>query len=673
MLCLISLILSFAVLIAGYFIYGAVVEKVFAPDDRETPAYAKQDGVDFLPMPTWKAFLVQLLNIAGTGPIFGALMGACFGPVVFLWIIFGSVLGGGVHDYMSGMISERHDGASIAELSGIYLGKGAKWGMRIFSILLLVLTGTVFVTSPAALLARLTPDTLNGTFWIIVILVYYVLATLLPIDKVIGRLYPLFGAVLILMAAGILGGIIAGGYTVPELTLRNLHPAGLPVWPFMFVTVACGAISGFHATQSPMVAKCIRSEKLGRKVFYGAMLSESVIALVWAAGGVAFYGATGGLQNALSSLGQSGAVYDISTGMLGPVGGLLAIVGVVVCPITSGDTAFRSARLILAEITKLDQKHILNRLIITLPLLGVGAVLTQLDFNVLWRYFSWSNQTLAMISLWVATAYLLKTHARRRASLLTAIPATFMSAVSMTYILMANEGFGLSARIGYPAGCVFAAALFAVYIILGRKAETSAAPDIRHTGGNTNMKEHDHKKMPSIICAVTLVGFLVCVVVLVWRGMHQESDWLFLLVCVYYGLVLYYGVKGYHKPHGNMVRWLILVLAVFVAGSVLTQIERFSAAWPIILSNDLAILAMGFLAGRLHKVEKNKYITIFVSLMLLIRCFWFLEHPGMSGADAVLFVLDRCQPIFMWLTLLLIYFYRYAEHKEAGLMVDDGK
>ena len=468
---MVSLILSFLVLVAGYFIYGRLVEGVFAPDDRKTPAYTRNDGVDFMPMPTWKAFLVQLLNIAGTGPIFGALMGACFGPVVFLWIIFGSVLGGGVHDYMCGMISERHDGASIAELSGIYLGGAAKWIMRVFSIVLLILTGTVFVNSPAALLARLTPDTLNVTFWIVVILIYYILATLLPIDKIIGKLYPVFGAVLIIMAAGILGGIIAGGYTVPEITLENLHPEGLPVWPFMFVTVACGAISGFHATQSPMVSKCITSEKIGRKVFYGAMLSESVIALVWAAGGVAFYGATGGLNNALSTLGQSGAVYDISTGMLGPVGGVLAIIGVIACPITSGDTAFRSARLILAEITKLDQKSIRNRLLITLPLLAAGAVLTQLDFNVLWRYFSWSNQTLAMIALWVATAYLLKTHENKLTSLITALPASFMSAVSMTYILMAGEGFGLSASIGYPAGIVFAAALFAFYVFRLRKSK----------------------------------------------------------------------------------------------------------------------------------------------------------------------------------------------------------
>ena len=466
---MITVLCALLALVLGYLLYGRLVAGVFGPDDRKTPAYAREDGVDFVPMKTWKAFLVQLLNIAGTGPIFGALMGACFGPVVFLWIVCGAVLGGGVHDYLCGMISERHDGASIAELSGIYLGAGAKWVMRIFSVLLLLLTGTVFVTSPAALLARLTPGRLDLGFWIVVILVYYVAATLLPIDKVIGRLYPVFGVVLIVMALGIGFGIVRGGYAVPELTLENLHPEALPVWPYMFVTVACGAISGFHATQSPMIAKCITSERQGRKVFYGAMLSESVIALVWAAGGVAFYGATGGLKSALTAMGQSGVVYDIATGMLGTVGGVLAIVGVVACPITSGDTAFRSARLILAEITGLDQKKIRNRLVITLPLLGLGALLTQLDFNVLWRYFSWSNQTLAMISLWVATAYLLKVKPRRVPSLLTALPAAFMSAVSLTYILMAQEGFRLAPGIAYPAGIVFAVAAFAVYLAAGRK------------------------------------------------------------------------------------------------------------------------------------------------------------------------------------------------------------
>ena len=474
---MISFISALAVLLIGFILYGRLTEKVFAPDDRVTPAVSQNDGVDFVPVKTWKAVLIQLLNIAGTGPIFGALMGACFGPVVFLWIVFGAILGGAVHDYMVGMISERNSGASIAELSGKYLGKPALYVMRGFSILLLLLTGTVFVTSPAELIASLTPDALSRGFWIVVIIVYYLLATLMPIDKIIGRFYPVFGVVLIIMAVSIAGGMIfLPEYSIPEIRLEDLHPKNLPIWPFMFVTVACGAISGFHATQSPMMSKCITTEKDGRKVFYGAMIIESVIALVWAAAGVAFYGGTELLNEALTNNGQSGTVYEICKNMLGGVGGVLAIIGVVVCPITSGDTAFRSARLILAEWTGLKQKEIKNRLILTIPLLGIGAVLTQLDFNVLWRYFSWSNQTLAMISLWVATSYLLKNAKKPFYSLITALPGAFMSAVSLTYILMAGEGFGLSAKIGYPAGIAFAVLLFVLYLYMLQKHMKNGVP-----------------------------------------------------------------------------------------------------------------------------------------------------------------------------------------------------
>ena len=478
---MISLLIAFAVLIVGYVVYGRVAEKIFAPDDRQTPAIAVNDGVDCVPMKTWKAFLVQLLNIAGTGPIFGALMGAVFGPVVFLWIVFGSILGGAVHDYMSGMISSRHKGASIAELSGTYLGRIAKWVMRVFSVVLLVLCGVVFVTSPAGLLDRLTPDWMNGTFWAIVILAYYLLATLLPIDKLIGKLYPIFGVLLIVMAAVVIGGILFSGgkFAIPELSLQNLHPDGTPVWPYMFITVACGAVSGFHATQSPMIAKCIKSEKEGRRVFYGAMISESVIALVWAAAGVSFYGTTQLLSEALKG-GASNVVYEISTGVLGLFGGILAVAGVVVCPITSGDTAFRSARLILAETFHLEQKKIKNRLLITVPLLIVGGLLTWFavvndnGFQTIWRYFSWSNQTLAMIALWVATAYLVKEGKHRLGSLLTALPATFMTGVSLTYILMAQEGFRLDQTVSYIAGACAAAALFIVYLFaLSRKSSKS--------------------------------------------------------------------------------------------------------------------------------------------------------------------------------------------------------
>lgn len=462
---MITFICSIVILLAGYFLYGKLMDKIFKPDDRPTPAIDHPDGVDYVPMKTWRVFLIQLLNIAGTGPIFGALMGAVFGPIVFLWIVFGSILGGAVHDYMSGMISLRLNGASVSEIVGKYLGSGAKQVMRVFSVILLILVGAVFTTSPAALLARLTPDWMNTTFWVVVILIYYFMATLLPIDKLIGKLYPIFGAVLAIMAVGIIGGLVVGGYSLPEISFSNLHPDGQPVWPFMFITVACGAISGFHATQSPMMARCLKKEKDGRKVFYGAMIAESVIALVWAAAGVAFYGATGGLQNALSELGQSGVVYDISVSLLGIVGGALAIVGVVVCPISSGDTAFRSARLTIADWFKIDQANMKKRLAITIPLLAVGAILTQLDFDVVWRYFSWSNQTLAMITLWAAAMYLVYNADNRWYSLVCAVPATFMSGVSCTYILMAEEGFRISQSIAYPIGIVFAlacAALFAV-------------------------------------------------------------------------------------------------------------------------------------------------------------------------------------------------------------------
>ena len=470
---MISLIISFVILIVGYAVYGRVTEKIFSPDDRPTPAVAINDGVDCVPMKTWKAFLIQLLNIAGTGPIFGALMGAVFGPVVFLWIVFGSILGGAVHDYMSGMISARHQGTSIAELSGIYLGSGAKWVMRIFSVVLLILCGTVFVTSPAALLDKLTPEWMNGTFWAVVILAYYLLATLLPIDKLIGKLYPVFGVLLIVMAGAVIGGILCSGgkYTIPEISLENLHPDSTPIWPYMFITVACGAVSGFHATQSPMIAKCIKTEKEGRKVFYGAMISESVIALVWAAAGVSFYGTTQLLNQALKA-GASNVVYEISTGILGVFGGVLAVAGVVICPITSGDTAFRSARLILAETFHLEQKKIKNRLLVTIPLLIAGGLLTWFalansnGFQIIWRYFSWSNQTLAMIALWVATSYLVKEGKYRFGSLITAIPAVFMTAVSLTYIFAAQEGFRLSQTISYIVGAGVAAAFFVVYLIL---------------------------------------------------------------------------------------------------------------------------------------------------------------------------------------------------------------
>ena len=473
---MITFICAIILLLAGYWLYGRLAETVFRPDDRPTPAMEHPDGVDYVPIKTWRVFLIQLLNIAGTGPIFGPLMGAVFGPVVFLWIVFGSILGGAVHDYMSGMISVRMNGASVSEIVGKYLGGAAKQIMRVFSVILLVLVGAVFTTSPAALIARLTPEWMDTQFWVVVILIYYLLATLLPIDKLIGKLYPLFGCVLLLMVVGIIGGLVAGGYTLPELVIADLHPDGLPVWPFMFVTVACGAVSGFHVTQSPMMARCITTEKDGRKVFYGAMIAESVIALVWAAAGVAFYETTGGLQQALTELGQSGTVYDISVSLLGVVGGALAIIGVVVCPISSGDTAFRSARLTIADWFRIDQSNLGKRLASTLPLLLAGALLTQLNFDVIWRYFSWSNQTLAMITLWAAAMYLARHGEKWWHSLICALPATFMSAVSCTYILMAEEGLRLSQGISYPVGAVFAAACMTLYLFKATRWDRERRP-----------------------------------------------------------------------------------------------------------------------------------------------------------------------------------------------------
>lgn len=464
---MITFAIAMLLLLAGYLFYGRVIEKIIAPTDNPTPAIAHPDGVDFTPMKKGKVFLIQLLNIAGTGPIFGPLMGAVFGPVVFLWIVFGSILGGAVHDFLSGMVSVRNDGASISEIVGKYLGTVAKQVMRIFSVVLLVCVGAVFTTSPAGLLARLTPDFMNTTFWIVVIMGYYVLATILPIDKIIGKFYPVFGVVLMIMAIGISGGLVFGGYELPELTasnFANLHPGGKPIWAYMFITVACGAVSGFHSTQSPMMARCIESEKQGRMVFYGAMLAEAVIALVWAAAGLGFYGNTGSLSEALTSLGQSGVVYDISVGVLGKVGGALAIIGVVVCPISTGDTAFRSARLTLSDWLKLDQSTIGKRLILATPLIGVAAVLTQIDFDIIWRYFSWSNQTLAMIVLWTVSVYLVKNAKKKVYSLVSALPAMFMSAVSITYILMADEGFKITSDIAYPAGIAAALVLFVIFL-----------------------------------------------------------------------------------------------------------------------------------------------------------------------------------------------------------------
>lgn len=458
-------ILGIIVLIVGYFTYGKLVDNIFGVDEsRETPANAINDGIDFVPMSWPRVFLIQLLNIAGLGPIFGAIQGALFGPAAFLWIAFGSIFAGGVHDYFSGMLSLRHEGQSISEIVGIYLGEGARKIMRVFSVVLLVLVGTVFMMGPVDLLADLKLFGLgNANVWLAIVLAYYFLATILPVDKIIGKFYPLFGFALLIMAVGIGSMLVIKGYTLPKFTLESLHPENLPIWPMLFVTIACGAISGFHATQSPMMARCMDNEREGRKIFYGAMIAEGIIAMIWAAAAMAFFGGVPQLGKALANGGgPAGVVNTISISLLGPVGGLLAMLGVIAAPITSGDTAYRSARLTIADAADYDQGPIKNRLLIAIPLFAVGFALTRIDFNIIWRYFAWSNQTLAMIVLWASAAYLVKIE---KSHWIASIPATFMTGVSVTYIMMAPEGFELSSSISYIVGLLCAIGILIYFLV----------------------------------------------------------------------------------------------------------------------------------------------------------------------------------------------------------------
>ena len=462
---MVSFIISLGVLIAGYFVYGKIVDKVFGMDpSRKTPAETMADGIDFVKLPWYKIFLIQLLNIAGLGPIFGAVMGALFGPAAFLWIVLGTIFAGGVHDYFSGMLSVRHNGSSVPEIVGIYLGGKIRMVMRVFSVVLLILVGTVFMYGPAGLLANLGFSGIfaQKQFWLILILAYYFIATVVPVDKVIGRLYPVFGAVLLIMALGVGGALIFGRMPIPEIAFVNMHPKGLSIWPMLFITIACGAISGFHSTQSPIMARCLPDERYGRRVFYGAMIGEGIIALIWAAAAMTFFdGGILGLQGAIAEGGAGLVVNRVSVGLLGSVGGMLAVLGVIACPITSGDTAFRSARLTIADSLKVDQAPIKNRLLLAVPMLAVGFALTFIDFSIIWRYFAWSNQTLATIVLWASAAYLA---VNKRFHWLATVPATFMTAVVTTYILQAKEGFQLSTSISYPVGIITAAVILGLFL-----------------------------------------------------------------------------------------------------------------------------------------------------------------------------------------------------------------
>lgn len=446
---MITFLICLALLITAYFTYGRYLERLADVDPgRKTPVERMEDGVDYIRLPRWRVFLIQLLNIAGTGPIFGAILGACFGPVAFLWITLGGIFFGAMHDFLSGMMIMRHDGRSLPEIIGIYLGVSTRAVVRVFSIVLMVLVGAVFILSPAALLANMVPA-IGKSVWVWIILAYYILATMLPVDKVIGKVYPVFGIALVAMAAGLFGVLMTGEYQIPELTtLHNfqLDAEALPIVPTLFITIACGAISGFHATQSPLMARCITSEKKCRSVFYGSMISESIIALIWAAIAMAFFHGPTALGEQLAEHGGNAAwaVDVISNTTLGKVGAILALLGVVVAPITSGDTAFRGARLIVADMFNIDQRPILKRFAVCIPLFIVGYGITLVNFDIVWRYFAWANQTLAAVVLWTIYVWL----ARRKSNYWVAlIPAVAMTFVVTCFVFVSPQFFGIENRV----------------------------------------------------------------------------------------------------------------------------------------------------------------------------------------------------------------------------------
>lgn len=489
---MISFALSLIALIVGYLAYGRFVEHVFSPDNRPTPAVAHGDGIDYVVLPGWKIFMIQFLNIAGTGPIFGAIMGAWYGPVAYLWIVFGCIFAGATHDYLSGMLSLRNNGANLPELVGKYLGKTTKKIMLLFTVLLLMMVGVVFVYSPAIILHGMCGSQM---MWIVVIFIYYIIATMLPIDKIIGKVYPLFAFSLLFMAVALMIGLFVKMPNLPELWSDlsscnlNSNPAWLgsenyisknPLFPCLFLTIACGAISGFHATQSPLMARCMKSERYGRPIFYGAMITEGVVALIWATVSMYFFYYGGwrevvptdvakefmvqvdGGKSLVQFFAAPKVVQFVCANWLGVFGGILALLGVVAAPITSGDTAFRSARLIVAEAFGVEQHSIRRRLYVCIPMFVVAILLLvwQMEnpdgFNIIWQYFGWANQTLSVFTLWTITVYLAK---RKKCYAITLIPALFMTTVCSTYIFVSKQFLGLQNWVGYGLGiAVFAIA-----------------------------------------------------------------------------------------------------------------------------------------------------------------------------------------------------------------------
>lgn len=461
-----TLVGSIALLIVAYIVYGKFVEKVFVVNDQTpTPAYTKADNMDYVPMPAWKGWTIQLLNIAGLGPIYGAITGALYGPVAMVWIVLGCIFAGAVHDYFAGMLSVRHGGAQFPTLVQKYLGKVMRVFTDIISVVLMILVAAAFTAGPAAVIAAKTGITFIVA--VIIIFIYFFLAAILPINKIIGRIYPLFGAVLLIMAGAVLISLISSDIKMPELSFTNLHPTELPVWPLLMVTISCGAISGFHSTQSPIISRTLKKETEGRKVFYGAMIGEGIIALIWCAAGMSFYGGTGGLGEVMTSVGPGGVVDEISIGLLGTVGGLLAVLSVIILPITTGDTSLRSARMIVLDFLGSRVKGtpktvaVLATVAVTVP----AFYLSTIDYQFLWRYVGMTNQMVATVMLWVATSYLLK---EAKLHWISGLPALFMTAVVFTYLMVAPEGFGLDYDLSIIIGLSATAAvgLFYAYQIM---------------------------------------------------------------------------------------------------------------------------------------------------------------------------------------------------------------
>lgn len=465
---------AIALLIIGYLTYGKFVEKVFQPKEhRTTPAYTQNDGVDYLPMSKNKNALIQLISIAGVGPIFGPIMGALYGPVAFIWIVLGCIFAGGVHDYLTGMISVRNNGAHLPELAGKFLGKAMKHVVNAFSILLLLLVGTVFVASPADLLYDLVGGTIPVLVFVVLIFIYYLLATILPINKIIGTIYPYIGGLLLFSTVGIGLALVWHQAPIPELSFTNTHPEGAAIFPLLFLTISCGALSGFHATQSPIISRTTQNENQGRRIFYGMMIAEGIIAMIWAAAAMSLFDGPITLNELITTIGTGGIVNEISTMMLGPIVGTLAVLGVIVLPITSGDTAFRSARMIIADYIHVPQKKIMSRIWIAAPIFIVSIILTNMDFTLLWRYFNWANQSTAMIALWIGAMYLF---IGGRNYWIAVLPAIFMTMTVSTYIINAPIGLNMSMNISLIISVIITVLITLLFFNAAKKRRSENIP-----------------------------------------------------------------------------------------------------------------------------------------------------------------------------------------------------